>query len=102
MRDEFEKRREMFGARLSSIAGISYPEPGGAFYFLVDVSSLYESCSVAGSSEFCEKLLQEKGLLVIPGGPFGLDNMIRFSFAAGVEQLTMALDRFESFVNDYS
>ena len=59
-------------------------------------------CGVSGSGEFCEKLLKEKGLLVIPGGPFGLDNMIRFSFAAGEETLTMALDRFESFVSDYS
>ena len=102
MRVEFEKRKKMFGERLAAIQGISFPEPGGAFYFLTDVSSLYPACGVSGSAEFCEKLLQEKGLLVIPGGPFGLDNMIRFSFAAGEEQLTMALDRFESFVSDYS
>jgi len=102
MRDSFEKRKKMFGERLSSIPGISYPEPGGAFYFLADVSSFYPACGVSGSAEFCEKLLQEKGLLVIPGGPFGLDNMIRFSFAASEEQLAMALDRFESFVKDYS
>jgi aspartate aminotransferase len=102
MRGEFEKRKKMFGERLAAIPGISFPEPGGAFYFLADVSSLYPACGVSGSAEFCEKLLQEKGLLVIPGGPFGLDNMIRFSFAAGEEQLTMALDRFESFVSDYS
>ena len=102
MRVEFEKRKKMFGERLAAIPGISFPEPGGAFYFLADVSSLYPACGVTGSAEFCEKLLQEKGLLVIPGEPFGLDNMIRFSFAAGEEQLTMALDRFESFVSDYS
>ena len=102
MRGAFEKRKAMFGKRLAAIPGISFPEPGGAFYFLADVSSLYSRCGVSDSSEFCEKLLKEKGLLVIPGGPFGLDNMIRFSFAAGEEQLTMALDRFESFVSDYS
>jgi aspartate aminotransferase len=102
MRDEFEKRKIMFGQRLAAIPGISFPEPGGAFYFLVDVSSLYPRCGVSGSGEFCEKLLREKGLLVIPGGPFGLDNMIRFSFAASEETLTAALDRFEAFVSDYS
>lgn len=102
MRDEFEKRKRMFGERLAAIPGISFPEPGGAFYFLADVSSLYPACGVDGSGEFCEKLLKERGLLVIPGGPFGLDNMIRFSFAAGEETLTAALDRFEAFVSDYS
>jgi aspartate aminotransferase len=102
MRGEFEKRKKMFGQRLAAIPGISFPEPGGAFYFLADVSSLYPACGVSGSGEFCEKLLKEKGLLVIPGGPFGLDNMIRFSFAASEETLKMALDRFESFVGEYS
>jgi aspartate aminotransferase len=102
MRVEFAKRKRMFGERLAAIPGISFPEPGGAFYFLADVSFLYPACGVSNSSEFCEKLLKEKGLLVIPGGPFGLDNMIRFSFAASEETLTMALERFESFVRDYS
>jgi aspartate aminotransferase len=102
MRGEFEKRKKMFGERLAAIPGISFPEPGGAFYFLTDVSFLYQACGVRDSAEFCEKLLKEKGLLVIPGGPFGLDNMIRFSFAASEETLTAALDRFESFVSDYS
>ncbi len=101
MRVEFEKRKGMFGERLARIPRISYPEPGGAFYFLVDVSALYNSCGVSTSSAFCEKLLAERGLLVIPGGAFGCDNTIRFSFAAGEEDLRRALDRFESFVRDY-
>lgn len=102
MRDQFEKRKRMFGERLSKIPGITYPEPGGAFYFLADVGFLYERCGVSTSAEFCEKLLKERGLLLIPGGPFGLDNTVRFSFAAGEEQLKAALERFEAFVSDYS
>ncbi len=102
MRSEFEKRKEMFGQRLSKIPGIKFPDPGGAFYFLTDVSGYYKACGVNGSGDFCEKLLSEKGLLLIPGGPFGCDNMVRFSFAASVDQLNMALDRFESFIADYS
>lgn len=101
MRREFEKRKEMFGKRLAAIPAITYPEPGGAFYFLVDVSALYGACGVSGSSEFCEKLLAEKGLLLIPGGAFGCDRTVRFSFAAGEEDLRRALERFESFVAEY-
>lgn len=102
MRREFEKRKEMFGERLAAIPAIQYPEPGGAFYFLVDVSELYGPCGVSGSSEFCEKLLAEKGLLLIPGGAFGCDRTVRFSFAAGEEDLRRALDRFEGFVKRYA
>ena len=102
MRGEFEKRKEMFGKRLAAIPAIHYPEPGGAFYYLVDVSALYGPCGVSGSSEFCEKLLAEKGLLLIPGGAFGCDSTVRFSFAASEEDLRRALDRFESFVAGYA
>ena len=101
MRREFEKRKDFFGGRLASIAGISYPEPGGGFYYLVDVSNLYGPCGVKGSIEFCDKLLEEVGLLLIPGGAFGCDEMIRFSFAAGEEELEAALDRFERFISRY-
>ncbi|MCK4237024.1 MAG: pyridoxal phosphate-dependent aminotransferase [Candidatus Krumholzibacteria bacterium] len=101
MRKEFEKRKRMFSERLARIPSIKYIEPGGAFYFLVDVSGLYGSCGVSGSSEFCDKLLDENGLLLIPGGAFGCDGMVRFSFAAGEDDLNRALDRFEDFVRRY-
>lgn len=102
MRREFERRKNLFGGRLAGIPHVKYPEPGGAFYFLADVSELYGPCGVSGSAEFCEKLLAEVGLLLIPGGAFGCDGMVRFSFAAGEDELNMALDRFERFVEKYA
>jgi aspartate aminotransferase len=102
MRREFEKRKEYVAGRLSRIPGISFPQPGGAFYYLVDASGLFERCGVSESFAFCEKLLEEKGLVLIPGGAFGCDAMVRFSFAAGEDELRKALDRFEAFVRDYS
>jgi len=102
MRVEFEKRKDLFGKRLARIPSIWYPEPGGAFYYLVDVSKLYKKMNVKGSSGFCDKLLAEQGLVVIPGGAFGCDKMIRFSFAASENDINRALDRFENFVRKYS
>ncbi len=101
MRKVFEERKNLFGRRLSSIPEISYPEPHGAFYYLVDVSRLYERCGVKGSTEFCNKLLEEKGLVLIPGSAFGCDNMVRFSFATSEENINEALNRFEEFVKEY-
>jgi aspartate aminotransferase len=102
MRVEFEKRKDLFGKRLARIPSIWYPEPGGAFYYLVDVSKLYKKCNVKNSFGFCDKLLAEQGLVVIPGGAFGCDKMIRFSFAASENEINRALDRFENFVKKYS
>ena len=101
MRKVFEERRNLFGKRLSSIPEISYPEPYGAFYYLVDVSRLFTKCGVKGSTAFCDKLLQEKGLVLIPGSAFGCDNMVRFSFATSEDNINEALDRFEEFVRKY-
>lgn len=101
MRVEFEKRKDLFGRRLERIPSIWYPEPGGAFYYLVDVSKLYKKMNVKGSFGFCDKLLAEQGLVVIPGGAFGCDKMIRFSFAASENEINRALDRFENFVKKY-
>jgi aspartate aminotransferase len=102
MRVEFEKRKDLFGKRLARISSVWYPEPGGAFYYLVDVSKLYKKCNVKDSFGFCDKLLAEQGLVVIPGGAFGCDKMIRFSFAASENEINRALDRFENFVKKYS
>jgi aspartate aminotransferase len=101
MRVEFEKRKDLFGTRLERIPSIWYPEPGGAFYYLVDVSKLYKKMNVKNSFGFCDKLLAEQGLVVIPGGAFGCDKMIRFSFAASENEINRALDRFENFVKKY-
>jgi aspartate aminotransferase len=102
MRVEYEKRKNLFAKRLERIPSIWYPEPGGGFYYLVDVSKLYKRCNVKDSFQFCEKLLGEQGLVVIPGGAFGCDKMIRFSFAASENEINRALDRFENFVRKYS
>ncbi len=102
MAAEFEKRKDLFGKRLDRIPGLRYPEPGGAFYYLVDVSKLYQRCRVSDSFGFCQKLLEEQGLVVIPGGAFGCDKMIRFSFAASEQEINRALDRFENFVRKYT
>jgi aspartate aminotransferase len=102
MRVEFEERKRVFGERLKRIPSISYPEPGGGFYYLVDVSAYYGPCGVSGSADFCEKLLEEVGLVLIPGGAFGCDTMVRFSFAASMGELNRALDRFERFLASHA
>ena len=104
MRRQYEKRREYLLSRLAGIPDISYPEPGGAFYVLVDVSGYYGRRAgdvvINDSLEFCEACLDEARLLLIPGRPFGADEAVRFSFAASMEDLERGLDRFEQFLNN--
>ncbi len=76
MRNIFEKRRDLFLKKLSTIPKIKTFTPGGAFYLFVDISGTgYRSV------ELSKRLLEEAHVAVVPGEPFGSDAHIRLSFA---------------------
>jgi len=52
------------------------------------------------SHSFCEMLLKEEKVAVVPGDAFGQcgEGYIRCSYAASVEQITEALNRMERFI----
>ncbi|MDD4378309.1 MAG: aminotransferase class I/II-fold pyridoxal phosphate-dependent enzyme, partial [Eubacteriales bacterium] len=55
------------------------------------------------SSEFCEKLLQEEKVAVVPGNAFGDsgEGFIRCSYAYSIKNINEALKRIERFVKKY-
>ncbi len=90
---EFVKRRDYMVNKLNSIKGFKASNPEGAFYVFSDISSFGMD-----SLKFCSKLLEEAKVAVIPGGPFGWDTHIRFSFATSMENIQKGLDRIEKWV----
>ena len=93
---EYRKRRDYMVGKLNSIRGIKAPNPDGAFYVFADISDLYGE-EISGSLKFCEKLLDEAYVAVIPGVAFGDDNSVRFSFATGMANIQRGLERIEKF-----
>lgn len=93
MRQAFAKRREVMYARLNAIPSLSCPKPEGAFYLLPDISK-----TGLKSLEFCEALLEEHQVAVIPGVAFGADNTIRLSYATDMATIEKGMDRLEKFV----
>ncbi len=60
-------------AQLSQ-AGVSVAKPDGAFYMLPDFEPLrkeLEDRNIYDSETFCERLLQETGVAILPGSSFG-------------------------------
>jgi aspartate aminotransferase len=47
---------------------------------------------------FCQRLLDEEGLAVVPGVAFGDDRCIRLSCAASPDTITDGLERLERFL----
>ena len=92
----FSKRRLAIMDMVSNIDGLSYVEPQGAFYLFVDIAS-----TGLGSIEFCEKLLAEKHVAIIPGAAFGAEGTIRISYATDLDTIERGMDRLSGFVKAY-
>ena len=102
MRLEFENRGKYMAERLDAIKGVKCPKPTGAFYCFPDVSAHYGrtigGAKIQNSMDFASALLEQAGVALVPGGPFGCDKNVRLSFATSMEQITKGLDRIEKWL----
>ena len=95
MVSEYNKRRRYMVDRFNKM-GLNCFEPKGAFY-------VFPSIQITGmkSEEFCEKLLYQEKVAVVPGTAFGKcgEGFIRCSYAYSLETIKEALNRIERFIN---
>ena len=96
MLGEFDVRRQYMLQRLRQINNVSVVEPKGAFYFLVNCTSMGLK-----SLNLSEKLLSRYNVAVVPGIAFGNDHTLRFSYACSLETIKNGLDRFEDFCKSH-
>jgi LL-diaminopimelate aminotransferase len=91
MKSTFQRRRDLVVRGLRKI-GLSVRLPRATFYIWAKVP---EGMS---SSEFCEKLLEEKGIVVTPGSGFGEagEGYFRISLTTPTERLQEAISRWGS------
>ena len=77
--------------------GLKCFEPEGAFYVFPCIKSTGLS-----SEEFCERLLYEKKIAVVPGDAFGAsgEGYIRVSYCYSVNHLTQAAKGIAEFLED--
>jgi len=105
MVEEFKQRRNFIVAELNKIRGIKCPLPKGAFYVFYDVSAYYgkhvNGFEIKDSTSFCNYLLMEQNVGLVPGIAFGNDNCVRMSYACsqvhieeGLERINNALKKF--------
>ncbi len=98
MRDEYNGRRRLIVKGLRE-AGIDCMMPDGAFYVFADISRFGMT-----SEEFCEKLLAEKGVAIVPGTAFGAsgEGYARISYAYSATHIKKAILRINEFVEGLS
>jgi len=99
MVEEFNLRRNYVVKELQSIEGIVCPMPKGAFYTFFDVSSYYNKSfnnfTVTDSVSFCNYLINEANIGLVPGVAFGNDNCVRMSYASSMEDIKEGIKRLK-------
>ena len=96
MRKVFKARRDMAVELINQSDKISVVKPDGAFYLFINIKKVTND-----SMDFATKLLQNKGVAVVPGIGFGSDGYIRFSFATDEESIKEGIKRLKEFTEEY-
>ncbi len=73
-------------------AGIKHNQPGGAFYVFLDLRDLTDN-----SAAWCERLLNETGVALVPGEAFEAPGFARLTFVADEQILKTALREIKKF-----
>ena len=96
MRDEYNGRRRFLVDGFRKL-GLDCFEPRGAFYTFPCIKS-----TGLTSEQFCEQLILEEKVAVIPGSAFGPggEGYVRACYAASMKNLDEALKRLERFLTN--
>ena len=95
MRETYNQRRQFLMHRFKEM-DIPCFEPFGAFYVFPNISKFGMT-----SEEFALELLNKEKVAVVPGTAFGDcgEGFLRISYAYSIENLKIALDKIEHFIN---
>lgn len=94
----YKERHAYLYEAFSQIAGVRACPADGTFYLFLDISQAIKAKGLSNDVEFVEKLLAETGLALVPGSAFGTEGSVRISFAASMETLKDAIERFKKFL----
>jgi aspartate aminotransferase len=104
MRREFEKRRDEMVSGLKSIEGIKAGLPKGAFYVFANTKAIYgrrhkeTGIGINNSVDLAGFLLENSGVAVVPGSPFGDDAYVRLSYATSMDKIREGIKRIRDAV----
>jgi len=90
----FTLRRQGIYDLINGIPGLSCLKPDGAFYMFINIGK-----TGLGSLAFCDKLLTDYQVAVIPGIAFGADDHIRASYATDMTTIERGMERISKFVS---
>ena len=95
----FKERHDYVIGRLNELPGFACRPCEGTFYAFPEIAKAIQSANAADDVAFCERLLEEQNVALVPGTAFGAPGHLRLSFAASRETLEAALNRISDFIS---
>ena len=100
MKQAFLRRRDLICRLLGDVKGLKVRVPQGAFYVMPDVSSYFGksdgTSTIKDSDDLALYLLDKARVALVGGTAFGAPKCIRISYAASDENITEAVRRISS------
>lgn len=91
--DDLKAKRQIVVDGLSGVPGLKNNIPGGAFYVFLDLRELTNS-----SAQWCEDLLVETGVVLVPGEAFRAPGFARVTFSGDKVTLQKAMTEIKNFI----
>ena len=100
----FRERRDRVVTALNAMAGIECPEPQGAFYVFPSCKGAIgkrrpDGSVITDDADFCDYILNEANVALVPGRAFGLPGHFRLSYAYAMADLETGLARIGTAVD---
>lgn len=105
---EFAAKRDLVIDALAKIPGVVCPRPEGAFYAFPDISVAFgkthagTGAKIGNDVDFCNALLEAKGVACVPGSAFGEPRALRISYTCSTPQLADGMARIQQFFAELS
>lgn len=93
MIETYRQRRDYVYRRITDM-GLQAERPEGAFYIFPKVAQFGDT------DAFCRQMVAEGKVAGVPGGCFGAEGYVRFSFCYSQEELEQGMDKLEQFLQN--
>ena len=99
MNEQYKRRHDFVVAGLNALPGVQCRTGEGTFYAFADISAAMQAKGLHDDVAFCDALLEQQGVAVVPGSGFGAPGHMRLSFATDLGSLEHALERLRAFLS---
>ncbi len=96
IREEMQKRRNVFLRAFTENFGVELEKPKSGLYCFMPLTAF--GTKELNSVVFCKKILEEANVAMVPGIAFGQEGFVRCSFGKKPEELVLALKHLAGYL----